>query len=110
MADKTSNEPHVRRENDLLKSDPPRGWLRHGNPPGDLSKVKRCNAKSKRHGGPCAQPAMANGKCRFHGGKSTGPRTPQGLARSRQSNLKAGEFSAEARRQQREMIEFFRML
>jgi hypothetical protein len=26
-------------------------------------------------------PAMPNGRCRMHGGPSTGPRTPQGLAR-----------------------------
>lgn len=42
----------------------------------------RCQAKSKRTALQCAAPAMRGKRvCRFHGGKSTGPRTPQGLAR-----------------------------
>jgi CheY-like chemotaxis protein len=52
-----------------------RGWLRNGNPPGDLSKAKRCGAGT-RSGQACRGPAMANGRCRMHGGSSTGPRTP----------------------------------
>ena len=40
-------------------------------------------------------PAMANGRCRMHGGKSTGPRTPEGLERSRKANFKHGFYSAE---------------
>ena len=39
---------------------------------------------------------MKNGRCRVHGGKSTGPRTPEGLARSRRANWKHGRYSAEA--------------
>ena len=31
---------------------------------------------------------MPNGRCKFHGGKSTGPRTPEGLERSRRANWK----------------------
>ena len=38
---------------------------------------------------------MANGRCRMHGGKSTGPRTPEGLERSRKANFKHGYYSAE---------------
>jgi len=38
--------------------------------PKHLEAAKRCNARSKRHGGPCGAPAMANGKCYHHGGKS----------------------------------------
>jgi hypothetical protein len=38
---------------------------------------------------------MANGRCRLHGGKSTGPRTPEGLERSRKANWKHGVYSAE---------------
>ncbi len=30
----------------------------------------------------------------MHGGKSTGPRTPEGLERSRKANLKHGFYSA----------------
>jgi hypothetical protein len=39
---------------------------------------------------------MANGRCRFHGGKSTGPRTPEGLERSRKAGWKHGHYSAAA--------------
>jgi hypothetical protein len=40
---------------------------------------------------------MRNGRCRLHGGKSTGPRTPEGLQRSRRANWKHGRFSQEAK-------------
>jgi hypothetical protein len=36
---------------------------------------------------------MPNGRCKLHGGKSTGPRTPEGLERSRRANWKHGHFS-----------------
>jgi len=35
-----------------------------------LREAKRCSARSKRHGGPCGAPAMANGKCYHHGGNN----------------------------------------
>jgi hypothetical protein len=60
--------------------------------------ASRCGARRKRDGEPCCQPAMPNGRCRVHGGLSTGPRTPEGLARSRRSNWKHGYYSAEAKR------------
>jgi hypothetical protein len=41
-------------------------------------------------------PAMQNGRCRMHGGKSTGPRTVEGLERSRKANRKHGHYSAES--------------
>ncbi len=71
-----------------------RGWLRNGNPPGDFTKAPRCGAKTRK-GTPCKAPAMANGRCRLHGGKSTGPKTPEGLARSRRANWKHGFYSRE---------------
>ncbi|MCP2083953.1 UNVERIFIED_ORG: hypothetical protein J2W74_005218 [Methylorubrum zatmanii] len=37
---------------------------------------------------------MANGRCRMHGGASTGPRTAEGLARSKRSTWKHGRQSA----------------
>jgi hypothetical protein len=46
----------------------------------------RCGARSKRTGKPCRGAAMPNGRCKLHGGKSTGPRTPEGLERSRRAN------------------------
>jgi len=46
----------------------------------------------------------------MHGGLSTGPRTPQGLERSRRSNWKHGHYSAEAKRVRREARQQFRVL
>ncbi len=73
-----------------------RGWLRNGNPPGDLSEVLRCGAKTRRGTG-CQCPAMANGRCRLHGGLSTGPKTAAGIARIRRAVTKHGRYSAAAR-------------
>jgi hypothetical protein len=44
---------------------------------------------------------MANGRCRMHGGASTGPRTAEGLARSRRARWKHGLYSAEALAEQK---------
>lgn len=79
-----SNEPHALR----------RGTLLNGNPPGDFDKAARCGAKTRR-GTACRGPAMANGRCRMHGGPSTGPRTSEGLERSRKARWKHGAHSAE---------------
>jgi hypothetical protein len=73
-----------------------RGWLRHGNPPGDYAKAPRCGART-RAAGCCRQPAMRNGRCRMHGGHSTGPRTAEGLTRSRRARWKHGFCSMEIR-------------
>ncbi len=81
---KTEDEPHEKR----------RGYLKNCNPPGDFANAPRCGAKNRR-GTPCQCPAMLNGRCRLHGGLSTGPRTPEGLARSRVANWKHGKYSAE---------------
>ncbi|WP_269153123.1 HGGxSTG domain-containing protein [Methylobacterium crusticola] len=62
----------------------------------------RCGAQT-RSGSACRAGAVANGRCRIHGGASTGPRTPEGLERSRRSTWKHGRYSAEA-------IAFRRML
>ena len=59
--------------------------------------ARRCGARRRSDGCPCTQPAMANGRCRFHGGKSTGPRTCEGLERSRKARWKHGHYSAEAK-------------
>ena len=69
--------------------------LRNGNPQGNPNNAPRCGAKTRK-GTPCRAPAMANGRCRMHGGKSTGPRTPEGLERSRKANWKHGYYSAES--------------
>src|SRR5919204_1713244 len=57
----------------------------------------RCGGRSKRTGKPCRAAAMPNGRCKIHGSKSTGPRTPEGLERSRRANWKHGYFSREAK-------------
>src|SRR5262249_50630291 len=57
----------------------------------------RCGARSKRTGKPCRAAAMSNGRCKVHGGKSTGPRTPEGLERSKRANWKHGSYSREAK-------------
>ena len=53
---------------------------------------------------------MANGRCRMHGGPSTGPRTAEGLERSRRSNWKHGHYSAEAKQVRREARQQYRLL
>jgi hypothetical protein len=63
--------------------------------------ASRCGART-RSGLPCRGAAMPNGRCRMHGGPSTGPRTPEGLERSRRANWKHGRRSAEARARRKE--------
>ncbi len=82
------NEPRAnRRKKPVL--------LRNGNPQGNPMNAPRCGAKTRK-GTPCRGPGMANGRCRMHGGKSTGPRTPEGLERSRKANFKHGHYSADS--------------
>jgi hypothetical protein len=57
----------------------------------------RCAART-RSGDGCKSPAMSNGRCRMHGGKSTGPRTPEGLARMKRAKTLHGGYSEEHRR------------
>jgi len=78
-----------------------RGWLKNGSPPGDLSKAVPCGAKTRR-GTPCQGPAMRNGRCRMHGGLSTGPRTREGLERSRKARWIHGFYSREMHEQRAE--------
>lgn len=73
-----------------------RGWLRNGNPPGDLSKAATCGARTRR-GTECQCPAMGNGRCRLHGGLSTGPKTLEGIERIRRAVTKHGRYSAAVR-------------
>ena len=53
---------------------------------------------------------MANGRCRVHGGKSTGPRTPEGLERSRKAAWKHGHYSAEAKAARRKARQQSRLI
>ena len=54
---------------------------------------KRCLAKTRR-ATLCQKPATrGRGRCQLHGGKSTGPRTPEGKARSTAAHTKHGRRS-----------------
>ena len=85
-------------------------WLKHGNRPGDLSKLHRYGARNRK-GTACQCPAMQNGRCRLHGGLSTGPKTAEGIERIRKARTKHGRYSAAAKAGQakyREAREAFR--
>ena len=72
-----------------------RGWLKNGNPVGDLSGAPKCGAKN-RQAQPCRRAAMRNGRCPMHGGLSTGPRTADDIGRIRQARTIHGFYSAAA--------------
>lgn len=107
MNSKTVNEPLAPREEEAKISENLAffrfGILKNGNPPGNPNTAPRCGANSKRTHQPCKQPAMANGRCRLHGGKSTGPKTTEGLERSRRANWKHGLSSAKAKQEHQEL-------
>ena len=71
--------------------------------------LPRCGAR-RRDGQRCRGAAMPNGRCRIHGGKSTGPRTPEGLERSRRCNWKHGYYSAKAKQVRREARQHLQLL
>ena len=62
----------------------------------------RCGART-RAGTSCRSPAMSNGRCRLHGGLSTGPTSPEGLARIVAARTVHGGHGAEMR-QFRELV------
>jgi hypothetical protein len=76
-----------------------RNNLRNRNRCGDPSRAPRCGAKARSRGNqPCLAPAVrGSARCRMHGGLSTGPRTPEGLERSRRARWKHGRYSQAAR-------------
>ena len=54
---------------------------------------ERCGAKTRRST-ECQRPAYQhNGRCGLHGGKSTGARTPEGLQRISEANIKHGRYT-----------------
>lgn len=65
---------------------------------GNRDVSRRCGARTRR-GEACRQAAMSNGRCRMHGGTSTGPRTPEGIARCTAAATKHGRRNAAARAQ-----------
>ena len=61
----------------------------------------RCLAKTRR-GTECQRAAYThNARCRLHGGQSTGARTPEGLKRISEANLRHGRQTKEKLRAQR---------
>ena len=98
MHNKTANEPHAKR----------RGWLKNGNPQGNPASAPRCVARTRK-GSRCGCPAVhGKRRCRMHGGLSTGPRTAEGLARSKRARWKHGLYSAEAREEMARFRELLR--
>jgi hypothetical protein len=85
-----------------------RGRLKNENPPGDLSAVQSCGARTRR-GSPCRCPAMRNGRCRLHGGLSTGPKTPEGRRRIRIALFKHGWYTKQAKQERIELRELLRV-
>ena len=74
-----------------------RGRLKNGAAGGDLTAAPRCGARTRR-GTACQAPAMrGRARCRMHGGASTGPRTPEGLARCQRASWRHGGCSREVR-------------
>jgi hypothetical protein len=73
------------------------GPLRSGKPRGNPNLAPRCGAKARTTGCACRAPAMGNGRCRMHGGRSTGPRTPEGLARLAAARTTHGDHDAATR-------------
>jgi hypothetical protein len=80
------------------------------NPMDGIHRAPRYGASTRQRTA-CRNPAMRNGRCRMHGGMSTGPRTPEGLERSRRARWKHGVYSREtkailreSRRQWRELL------
>ena len=66
---------------------------------------ERCGAKTRR-GTECQRPAYKhNGRCVLHGGKSTGARTPEGLQRISEANLKHGRYTKSKLERQRRAAE-----
>jgi len=65
----------------------------------------RCLAKTRR-GTECQRAAYKhNGRCRLHGGLSTGARTPEGLQRISEANIKHGRQTKDRLEAQRHAAE-----
>ena len=66
---------------------------------------ERCGAKTRR-GTECQRPAHKHNKrCSLHGGRSTGARTPEGLQRISEANLRHGRFTKDRLERQRRAAE-----
>ena len=76
---------------------------------GDPSEAQRCGAKTRR-GTLCQRAAEKNPvtglrkRCRLHGGLSTGPRTPEGRARTAAANFRHGRYTKAAKQARRDLL------
>ena len=71
---------------------------------------QRCLAKTRR-GTACQRPAYKhNGRCGLHGGLSTGTKTPEGLKRISEANLKHGRMTKDKLAIQRQIAAVSRSL
>ena len=76
--------------------------------PGNPQNCQKCGAKTRR-GTACRLPAERNPRtgrrtrCRLHGGLSTGPRTPEGLARMAAANTRHGRRTKAAKLVRKEL-------
>ena len=71
---------------------------------------ERCGAKTRR-GTECQRPANKHNKrCSLHGGRSTGARTPEGLQRISEANLRHGRFTKDKLERQRRAAEVGRQV
>jgi hypothetical protein len=70
--------------------------------------AQRCGAKCRK-GAPCKLwPMVGRKRCRMHGGCSTGPKTPEGLARIIAARTIHGRRSKEAKESRRQTRQFIR--
>ena len=83
---------------DALEPEP--DATRRGVPPDyDGGDARLCNAQCAT-GKACRALALPSGRCKWHGGMSTGPRTPEGRARSALNLVLAREALAARRRRE----------
>jgi hypothetical protein len=71
----------------------------------DFRDMPKCQAKAKSTGQRCKNVAIKGKRvCYLHGGKSTGAKTEQGKIRSKYARLRYGDYSAQVKRNRKELI------
>ncbi len=91
---------------------PPHAKKPRGNPTRRLAPAQPARGldpRGARAGCPCQAPALRGKlRCRLHGGRSTGPRTPEGLAKIRTARTVHGNYGAKQRAANRYRITLLR--
>jgi hypothetical protein len=71
----------------------------------DFRDMPKCQAKAKSTGERCKNVAIKGKRvCYLHGGKSTGAKTEQGKRRSKYARLRHGDYSAQVKRNRKELM------